>query len=221
MLEKSIEFRPGVLNILSDESFTAPRKLRKENFGDDIADAYSFPMRIREQIVQKYGDDTEFSCLAVARNQSDLIYSQYVEEYNLKRFKNVDLLFDDSHRMDLGGFEIYQFHRYYSRLVEVFGEKAVSLLLFEDWLSAQPDFFGTIARLLRVDEDYVRATLLDSHLNTKAKTSAGYYTKDGGKVVPYLIHSQKEFIRESFREDSRQLQTLLGKSHDLLALGYL
>ena len=58
----------------------------------------------------------------VIRNQAELIYSQYVEEYKLKLNKSVDIIYNKDGDIDLSGMEIYDYSIYLSEL-ENFWEK--------------------------------------------------------------------------------------------------
>lgn len=220
MLDESINFISGKLNILSDESFTAPYCLRRYNYGDDIKDPFEFPALIKEQITNKYGDNVKFKCLMVIRNHSSLIYSQYVEEYNLKKYKDADILFDSNGDLDLSGYDIYRFYQYYMTLSEVFGESSVELLLFEHWKQYFDEFSIKLSELLSVSHNTVMEYLSSSHVNKKKKSEAGYYTKDGETLIPFLSSDQKNTIRQYFSDDTNMLQEILGESVDLKSLGY-
>jgi len=220
LLEESIEFEETKLNVLSDESFTAPIRLRRNNYGNEIEDPFSFPSILKEQIERKY-NNVNFKCLMVVRNHPSLIYSQYVEEYNLKKYKNVDILFASDGSIDLSGYGIYNFNKYYLELVRVFGEEKVELMFFEQW-SMNPDLFiAELAELLGVQAKIVTDYLRKSHVNKKEKSSSGYFTKDGTQCIPFLNEGQKRRIREYFANDSVQLSNLLPQGMNLKDLGYL
>ena len=55
----------------------------------------------------------------ILRRQSSLIASQYVEEYNWKRFNEIDLLFDQNGELDLKGYEIYNFLNYIKTIEKI------------------------------------------------------------------------------------------------------
>ena len=221
ILDHSLELREDILNVLSDESFTAPIKLRRNNYGNEISDPFSFPQKIKEQINEKYGNDVEFSVLMMIRNHPDLIYSQYVEEYNLKKYKGVDLLFDNDGEIDLKGFEIYRFCEYLKVLESVFGLGKTELFLFEDWKKRFDENCDRLAKIIGVDSEFVKDSLSRSHVNKKKKSSKGYYTKDGSILIPFLSSEQKTMIRNFFVQDNLSLQKMLGSDFDLTAFNYL
>lgn len=221
ILDSYLDFKDDVVNILSDESFTAPIKLRKNNYGDKIADPFSFPDLIKKQILSIYGDKVEFIPLIMIRNQADLIYSQYVEEYNLKKYKDIDLLFDRDGNIDLNGFEIYNFYRYLTVLNSTFGEENVNLLLFEEW---KRDFIGCcdkVSKLIGVSSDLVQSLMSNSHVNKKKKSDSGYYTKDGSTIIPFLNSTQKDEIKSFFLDDNLKLQKFLGSKLNLSDFNYI
>ncbi|WP_298844419.1 hypothetical protein [uncultured Roseobacter sp.] len=220
ILPHSLEFKEGMLNILSDESFTAPYKLRRNNYGDDIEDPSNFPRAVKEQIEAVYGEGIEFIPLIVIRNQADLIFSQYVEEYNLKKYKNVDLLFDEAGNIDPSGFEIYRFYTYIQILENVFGAGVPRVFLFEEWRSDLSAASKAMADLLGADLEGVRQNLEGSHFNKKKKSAEGYFAKDEKTFIPNLNSEQKNEILEAFDEDNRKLQAYLGTGYDLSSLGY-
>lgn len=214
-------FEKGKLNILSDESLTAPVKLRRNNFGDQILNPDKFPAMLKKQIEVLYGSEVEFIPLIIIRNQADLIFSQYVEEYNLKRYKNIDLLFDSSGNVDPTGFDIYKFDAYIANLESVFGEKSVHVHAFEAWRSDLDKAALALGDILNVESLLVRTLLVGSHFNQKTKTGGGYYTKDGKIFIPNLSEDQRRDILAYFEADNRALQQRLGKKFDLDAMGYL
>ena len=221
ILDSYLDFKENALNILSDESFTAPLKLRKNNYGNDIIDPIMFPAEIKKQIISKYGNNIEFVPLVVIRNQADLIYSQYVEEYNLKKYKNIDLLFNDKGIIDLAGFEIYNFYKYISNLESVFGEGKSNVFLFEDWIENFDFCCHRLAHIMDIEFSVVRDSLLNTHINKKKKSSKGYYTKDGSELIPFLNYNQKLQIKSFFNEDNLKLQDFLGIHTETIKQKYI
>lgn len=220
LLDESIEFVEDKLNVLSDESFTAPTRLRINNYGDDIEDPFNFPLKLKEQIENKY-KDVVFKCLMIVRNHPSLIYSQYVEEFNLKEYKNVDILFADDGNIDLSGYEIYNFYRYYSQLVDVFGKDNVNIMFFEQWSLGPNVYISQLSDLLGVDSEVVAEYLTKAHVNKKEKSSVGYYTKNKSHCIPFLTEDQKSSIRRYFMNDSIKLSKLLPGNMSLEKLGYI
>ena len=221
MLDDSLRFVPGVINVLSDESFTAPFRLRRNNFGEHIQPPETFPSRIRTQIIEKYGSNVEIHCLLVLRNHSDLIYSQYVEEYNLKRFRGVDLLFDSDGSMNLEGYEVYRFASYQRELSRTFGEKAVKLAFFEELVESVETFAHKLGALLNIPSATARELLESHYLNTKQKKKLGYLTSDGQTTIPFLTPLQKSTIKKFFEDDTVLLSSVVDEEINLKRWGYL
>ncbi|MBD8876655.1 hypothetical protein [Roseibium polysiphoniae] len=220
ILPEYLDFSENRLNILSDESFTAPIKLRQNNYGNEICDPFSFPQKIKEQIVARYGGQIEFIPMIVIRNQPQLIFSQYVEEYNLKKYKGVDLIFDESNNICIEGFEIYQFAKYIDILENVFGQGKVEVFLFEEWTRDLQSFCEKQSRIIDVDTATIAGLLSKSHENKKHKASGGYFTKDGETLIPHLNDTQISGIQTFFEKDNSQLKRFIDEAR-LIKFGYL
>lgn len=221
ILDEYLDFKDNIINILSDESFTAPLKLRRNNYGDDITDPFDFPEIIKKQIIGKYGKDVEFIPIIMIRNQADLIFSQYVEEYNLKKYKGVDLLFDSKGCIDVNGYEIYQFYQYLQTLEATFGSGKTRLFLFEEWKVDFKECCKKLGKLIDVNYKIVENLLSKSHVNKKNKNCKGYFTKEGDVLIPYLNEKQKCEIRKHFEMDNILLQKHLGDDINLAKYNYL
>lgn len=223
ILPEYLDFSDTKINVLSDESFTAPLILRKCNYGDSIASPFSFPQKIRNQIVALYPNkDIEFVWFGVIRNQSNLIQSQYVEEYNWKRYKNIDLLFDSAGEIDLSGYEIYKFSEYLrvvNQLSEEFGDN-YKFLLYEDMRFRPDEFFGALDELFNSDKGFFKASFEKSHVNGKNKSPYGTFTKDGSHFVPKMSDSIGIEIIEHFYSHNNDLIDFFQKE-DLLEYGYI
>lgn len=221
LLSRHSEVAHGVLNILSDESFTAPLRLRRNNFGIEARDPISFPQQISDQVRRVAPPGTNLECLIVLRAQADLLYSQYVEEYNLKTYKGVDILYDKKGSMSLEGYEIYNFGRYFMELSRVFGLKNVHVLFFEDLIYAPEDFYRQLAALLGTDADLVRSSLSSNPRNKKKREPAGYVTESLGITIPYFTEIQVRQIKDHFREGNLILGEAIGVQSKMQKYGYL
>ncbi|MGN2615677.1 hypothetical protein [Aliivibrio fischeri] len=221
ILDEYLNFDDEKLNILSDESFTAPIKLRVNNFGHDIEDPINFPKLIKKQLIEKFGHDIEIQAFITIRNQSKQIYSQYVEEYNLKRYKNVDLVFDEQGNVDLNGFDIYKYDEYINTLNSVFSEENVSVLFFEEWKNNFDEFTLKLSEIFDIEHEIVKKQLTNNHVNQKPKKDGGYFTKDGKDFIPYFSNEDMNKIKDYFYEDNLKLQKRFNGKYDLKELGYL
>ena len=217
-----LNFSREVPNILSDESFTAPKRLREYNFGKNIRSPSEFPLIIQQQIFDLFGEDAKIFPLVVLRNHSDLIFSQYVEEYNLKKYKGVDLIFKkNTTKIDLQGFEIYKFQSYILLLEEIFGAENITILFFEQITYAFERFCSVIANLTETSSEKVAKCFKTTFVNEKLKAKSGYWTKDGSHLIPYLNDKQKRDIVDYFSEDTQLLCKRFQNSVDLTKYGYL
>lgn len=220
ILDRHLDFQTDRLNILSDESFTAPVRLRENNFGKKIQNPESFPGLIFQQIKKSY-PEAQIQVLIVLRNHTQLLFSQYVEEYNLKKYKNVNLIFkEDGKTVDLVGFDIYFFNRYIATLETIFGKKNVSVLFYEQLLHDRESFLSEISRLSQADLNIVREAFSNFSINSKEKNEHGYFTKDKSDLIPFLSNEQKLDIQSHFASDTKKLKERFSGSFDLDSFGY-
>lgn len=221
MLDESLDFAPhgDRLCVLSDESFTAPLRLRRNNFGADAVDPLCFPARIRDQLLARHAN-AEIDVLVVLRNQADLLLSQFVEEYNLLTYRNVNILFDEQGDVELHGYQVYEFATYIEILKETFGPGRVSVLAFEQWLEDPAAFSANVARSLRVPVERVAHYLDRAHLNRKEKRADGYLTRNG-TLVPFLRPPQRAAILAAFRTANLRLTAHGFDARTLARYGYL
>lgn len=207
-----LNFCRTATNILSDESFTAPIRLRKLNFGNDINDPFLFPEKIIKQIKNAYPDSIlNISCLVIIREQSSLIASQYVEEFNWKRYKNIDLLFDEHGFPDLSGYEIYNFASYLEKMEMLLGRENCNFLLFEDLVFDSLEFSRQLGEIFDTSPGFFHSSLKNSHANIKKKSPYGSFAKDGEHFVPYLREDVLQFIRSHYCENNKKLVSFFPK----------
>ena len=221
ILPKYLDFSDSGLNVLSDESFTAPVRLRRNNFGVDLVDPLTFPKLIADQLAETRIPPSAIRVLVVLRNHADLLYSQYVEEYNLRKFRGVDLLYNEEGRLSLEGYEIYRYGVYVQELFQVFGQENVTVLFFESWKENPRQFADAVAHLSGADGALVHGLCQQLNLNAKNRTTKGYKTRDGNTTVPFLSADDRMYIRDFFRPDTTELTRLIGKEDQLGLWGYL
>lgn len=194
--------------ILSDESFTAPLRLRQNNYGKNIEDPINFPSQIKKFYLNIFGEDLEFKILIVIRNQADLIYSQFVEEYKLVLEKGINILFGSEGETDLSGYDVYDYYKYITELYKVFGKNKVKILFFNDLKNNPEYFYKEIADILELDVAIIDKNLSKSHINKKKKSSAGYYTVGSDILIPALTNEQRNNILMHFEQGNLLLETL-------------
>jgi len=217
-----LEFKTDRLNVLSDESFTAPLRLRQQNYGMEIEDPKNFPIMLKNQIENKYrNENITYKCIIVLRKQSNLIYSQYVEEYNWNKYKNIDLLFDNKGKIDITGYEIYKYSSYIQILNDTYGHDNVVVALFEDMIYDLEYYCSVLAGGFRVDVGKFAHSLNSKHYNKKKKNINGVYSKDGETLVPYLTQEQEEKINSQYYESNEKLLELTSMNDKLIKYGYI
>jgi hypothetical protein len=222
IVDDYLDFEENKLNVLSDESLTAPLRLREQNYGKNIIDPFNFPKVLKEQIEAKYSEvEIEYKCVITIRNQAKLIFSQYVEEYNWKTYKNIDLLFDVENNIDISGYEIYNFSKYIEELYAVFGKENTCVSLFEDWKHDFGKFCEDISAAFDIPKEQIALSLKNNHFNAKKKSLEGVYSKDGVTFVPYLKSHQEDEIISQFYESNKKLVGLIGMEEKLKKYGYI
>ena len=219
VLADYLEFREGVLNIFSDESLTAPMRLRENNFGE-IDNPFNFPEVLKNAIDQRFGSDIEIIPLILIRNQSQLIYSQYVEEYNLKKYKNIDIVFDESGKVNMRGYDIYKFASYIEKLESVFGEGSINVFMFEKWQQSPKECLEFFQTHVNLDYSRLESLLKEANFNSKKKNAYGYYTKDSQDFIPLFSEQVNKSIMSYFYDDNEKLTSYLSR-FDLANYGYL
>lgn len=221
--ESYLNFKESIINILSDESFTAPIRLRENNFGQHIIDPLLFPDLIRKQIANKYPDSNlDITWFGVIRNQSSLIQSQYVEEYHWKLYKNIDLLFDDKGDIDLTGYDIYNFGDYINKIKEICDRHndKFKFLLYEDMIFDQDYYFSSLSDIFLYSKDFFQDEFKKYHINKKNKSLFGTFTKNGNYFVPKMHTIVEETIMKNFFSKNNSLKAYFDISK-LEKYGYL
>ena len=212
----------GRLNIISDESLTAPVRLRRINFGDDIEDPINFPAALKEEFADEIAHGLDVKILVVLRNQADLLYSQYVEEYKLVLYKSMDLLHNTEGELDLTGMGIYDYANYLESLRRSFGQENIVVCLFEDWKHDPDTFFSQISSVISFDPHQVADILTRIHENKKDKNTKGYLTEVSNIQVEYFSSEKKSLIMSRFAESNALLESEWGISGEKLnAYGYV
>ena len=218
-LEQYTSLKKDVINILSDESLTAPTRLRKQNFGEEIDTPFHFPAKLKELFSKLYPDEIDILAFVVIREQSSLILSQYVEEINWKRYKGIDLLFDQNGLIDLSGYDIYDFGRYLDILHTIFNGR-VKFLMYEDFIENPILFCDELDQLFGLENQYFYNSLQVNRHNAKNKSKYGTFAKDGKYFVPFLPENVSKYIKDSFRESNKNLVNYFPKNK-LIKYGYI
>ena len=186
------------INVISDESLTAPMRLRSINYGEDIKDPLSFPNTIKAHFKSEILNGLKVKILVVLRNQADLLYSQYVEEYKLVINKSIDIIHNKNGEIDIEGMDIYDYSRYLEVLKKTFGRDNIEVMLFEDLKYDKDYFFAKISKLFSIDIGIVSNMFERYHVNKKSKNDKGYLTEVSKIKVDYLSSIEKLAIMEIF-----------------------
>jgi hypothetical protein len=193
------------VNVISDESLTAPMRLRRINYGENIKDPLSFPDTIKAQFKREIMKGLNVKILVVLRNQADLLFSQYVEEYKLVLNKSIDIIHDKYGEIDLNGMEIYDYSRYLEVLNKTFGRDKIEVLLYEDLKYDKNYFFKKISKLLSIDINIVSDIFSRYHVNKKNKNDKGYLTEVSKIQVDYFSSQKKIEIMERYYKSNSLL----------------
>ena len=204
------------MTIISDESLTAPIRLRQNNFGNDIANPMTFPKSMLEAYKVDVANGLSIKILVVIRNQAELIYSQYVEEYKLKLNKSVDIIYNKDGDIDLSGMEIYDYSIYLSELEKTFGKKNITVCLFEDLKNNKSKFSEQISPLLQYDSNLINTLLQKFPFNKKDRNNEGYLTAVSKINIKYFSGEDKATIMEKFYDSNLMLTSDWGISKDKL-----
>lgn len=217
-IERYFNFNKSKITILSDESLTAPLRLRKNNFGNNAVDPISFPRIIKNL----YKDIiTDFNVIMIIRNQVDLLYSQYVEEYKLVLENKDNLLYREG-RLNLKDLEIYKFSNTIKEWQNIFGKNKVKVLLFEDLKYDSDKFYESVSDFFNCSLNIVRNCYNQNKINSKKKTDKGYVTVGGEILVPFLNDNEKKQIFNYFKKSNNNLEKLINVNRSTLKkYGYI
>jgi ribosomal protein L17 len=174
-----LKFSSNKLNVISIEEFTVPIYSREIRTGRQIVDPFEYSKRL----VFLFNEAVDnIKIMATVRNQKDLIYSYYVQVYDL--FVNNEyndtptkFIFEDGNTLRKERLKNYYFPDLLEKYEDSFGEENIYILLFED-LKYDPSFFyDQLSQILNIESSIIENLLEKSHLNQRKKTQTGYYRK--------------------------------------------
>ena len=120
--------------------------------------------------------------MVTIRNQKELIYSRYVQDYWLFiKDRNNDtptkFIFEDDKTLRKERLKNYYFPDLLEKYEESFGKENIHILLFEDLKNDPKFFYNQVSQILNVESSLVEKLLTRSHLNEKKKAENGYYAE--------------------------------------------
>ena len=218
LLKKHLNLSNEKINIISDESLTAPLRLRWNNYGKNILNPYFFPDKLSEY----YSINSNNSkVLMIIRNQRDLLFSQHVEEYNLVLRKKDNLLYR-GHNINLEGLDIYNFSEYILKWRELLPEKSVKVVLFEELKYNPEKFFYDLSVFLNISKSKIKDVYNKNKVNSKKKTKNGYLTNKSNIEVKFLSDDENNIIFNYYKKSNLKLPSILDMDPNLLKkYGYI
>jgi len=167
------------LNVISNEEFTIPIIARESITGPRIVDPFEYPQRL-SSLFKNVVDNIEI--IVTIRNQKDLIYSLYVEFYQLfmeDKYNNTPtkFIFEDGKTLRKERLKNFYFSDLLGKYEKSFGKENIHILLFEDLKNDPKFFYNQLSQILNVESSLVETLLTKNHLREKKKTETGYYTE--------------------------------------------
>jgi hypothetical protein len=203
IIKQEISLKSDRINVISDVNLTAYSNHQQEKIKQDpyrdINDFYIKdenitlfdPFDIPTLIYDVFSDMAdEITILAVVRNQQNLIYSSYVQNYTYYVDKSRLDSWDNylqkllSDKMPIA----YDFSALLNEYTNIFGQNSVNVLLFEDLVNEMQEFASAIRQQLMINEkhffDYID---IDTHKNRTRKSRDGsirnVYSVWGKKII--------------------------------------
>ena len=172
---ESFQLKTETEQLLSKEKLNV---LSEENISTTLTNPVYFSTMLKQ--LQFIFSSCDIHCLLSLRKPVDYIFSLYVEMYrwcyhyqkeNNTFTKFTQHLFNDSHNAKYTSFF---YEQYLATVDQYFRNKTV--LLFEDLIHNQKNYFSTLASLLAVEESYIRDGFLSKTLHiTKKKKNPPVY----------------------------------------------
>ena len=165
-----------LLNVISDEDLTFHDFFHFAHFGNQIENR-DFP----QQLKHIFGNDVDIKILLSIRNQTDLIFSSYLQKFKyLKRYVGdisfTNFLFN-SHGYKNRSVEehlaLYNFNKLKSLWYNVFFAE-FDILFFEDLSKDNQAYISTLSKLLPASKDEIKSMILSKHHRKKDKAKNGF-----------------------------------------------
>jgi len=137
---------------------------------------YGFKSYKEIYLIKKYlsakVENLDFQIFYLIRNQYDIIFSQFHHgNFLLKKQLGIDefekLIFSldniaQTKKEVCEFFELYDYYKVYNELKEIFGEKNIKILEYENFKEDPQDFFSRLSEILKIENSEIN-NLLNKH----------------------------------------------------------
>lgn len=200
--------KSGILNVFSDENLTFHDFFHYAQFYKPL-NHNDFPKKLKKIL----GKDVEVSIILTLRNQTDLIFSSYLQkvrfvksyigDYNFSDFLNNTYNHND--RDQEAHLALYDFNALTSLWKSEF-DAPIHILLFEDFGKDKLTLFSELSKLLPVSSEELQKLAGTKHYRKKDKSkeffTIGYKVLSKfGRLLAYFIPAKKleRFIERRYR----------------------
>jgi len=140
---------------------------------------YGFKSYKEIYLIKKYlsakVENLDFQIFYLIRNQYDIIFSQFHHgNFLLKKQLGIDefekLIFSlnniaQTKKEVCEFFELYDYYKIYNELKEIFGEKNIKILEYENFKEDPQDFFSRLSKILKIENSEINNLLNKCKLN--------------------------------------------------------
>ena len=140
---------------------------------------YGFKSYKEIYLIKKYlsakVENLDFQIFYLIRNQYDIIFSQFHHgNFLLKKQLGIDefekLIFSlnniaQTKKEVCEFFELYDYYKIYNELKEIFGEKNIKILEYENFKEDPQDFFSRLSEILKIENSEINNLLNKCKLN--------------------------------------------------------
>jgi len=193
--------KPGILNVISDEDLSFHDFFHFAQFRKAV-NHNDFPKKLKKIL----GKDVEVSILLTLRNQTDLIFSSYLQKVRfikpyIGNYSFSDFLkntYNHNDRDQEAHLALYDFNALINLWNSEFAAQ-IDILLFEDFGKDQLTFFSELSKLLPASSEELQKFAGSKHYRKKDKSKDFFTTSykslsKFGRLVSYFI-LDKQFER--------------------------
>jgi hypothetical protein len=163
---ESIKLSTSKLNVISDEDLTLHKFFHQAQFGIDRN-----PIDFGKVLIELFKDADKIEVLMTIRNQSDLIFSCFIQKYRFIASSFQGFGFSNFIKNEKGFFnedtaDCFDFNKVAS-VYENLIQGPVNILMFEDLLNDKSYFSARMASILNLDNEIVDPLIQDAHFRRK------------------------------------------------------